>query len=100
MSRRTPIAPAARTAPSTTPLKPLEPIVVSPSEAFTEALFAEIQRLEQARQEAHRFPDYPLYRELVAHVGQALNALYRDGRIHVGSTINDKYITTQTDKYR
>lgn len=94
---RTTKKPAQVYSPSTTPLKPLEPIVVPPTAGFVEALFTEIQALEQARVEAHRFPDHVLYTEIQAHVSSALNELFKQGRIKVGLTINDKYITTKTE---
>lgn len=73
----------------------VEPIVIPPSDEFTEALYGEIQRLVKARLEARRIPDHVCYRELQRHVSSALNALYKDGRIKVGLTLNDKYITTK-----
>lgn len=80
-----------------TPQPPLEPIVIPPSEEFKAALYAEIQRMIQARRDAHRIPEHVLYRELLTHVSSALNTLYKDGSIKVGLTINDKYITTETE---
>lgn len=96
MSRNT-VKTAAPSHPTHTPRPPLEPIVVPPTDGFKEAVFREIQALEQARVDAHRFPDYVLRIELQQHLSAALNALYKEGRIKVGLTINDKYITTKTD---
>jgi len=79
------------------PRPPLEPIVISPSEEFKSALLDEIQRMEQARRDAHRIPEHILYRELISHISTALNALYKDEKIKVGPTINDKYISTITE---
>jgi len=70
------------------PRPPLEPIVISPSEEFKSALLDEIQRMEQ---------EHILYRELISHISTALNALYKDEKIKVGPTINDKYISTITE---
>ena len=50
--------------------------------------------MEQARRDAHRVPDHILYRELERHLAAALNALYAEGRLSWGSTINDKYLRT------
>lgn len=75
----------------------IEPIIVAPSEEFAEALFAEIKRLEQERIDAHRFPNYVLHTDIVQHVSSTLNALYKAGRIKVGRSLNDKYITTTTE---
>lgn len=48
--------------------------------------------MEQAKKDAHRLPDHTVYRELEKHLSSALNALYKEGRIIVGNTVNDKYI--------
>lgn len=74
-------------------LSPLpKPIVTPPSEAFTEAVFEELARLQEAKHAANRVPEHTLYRELGAHLSAALNSLYKQGRIRVGDTVNDKYI--------
>lgn len=96
MSRK-PVKTAVQAQPKRTPRPPLEPIVVPPTDGFKEAVFREIQALEQARVEANRIPDYVLRIEFQNHLSAALNALYKEGRIKVGMTINDKYITTKTD---
>lgn len=96
MSRK-PVKTAVQAQPKRTPRPPLEPIVVPPTDGFKEAVFREIQALEQARVEANRLPDYVLRIEFQNHLSAALNALYKEGRIKVGMTINDKYITTKTD---
>lgn len=75
----------------------IEPIIVAPSGEFVEAIFAEIERLEQGRINAQRFPYYVLHTDIVRHVSSALNALYKAGRIKVGRSLNDKYITTTTE---
>lgn len=75
------------------PSPPLEPITVTPSEEFTEAVYRELRRLEEAKHAAHRLPGHTLYRELSAHLASVLNSLYKQGRITVGDTINDKYIS-------
>lgn len=71
---------------------PPKPIVTPPSEAFTEAVFEELSLLQEAKRSAHRVPEHTLYRELAAHLSAALNSLYKQGRIRVGDTVNDKYI--------
>lgn len=96
MSRKT-VKTAVQAQPKRTPRPPLEPIVVPPTDGFKEAVFREIQALEQARVEANRIPDYVLRIEFQNHLSATLNALYKEGRIKVGLTINDKYITTKTD---
>jgi len=75
-----------------TPRKPLEPVEIEPSDGFKEAVFAELQRLEQAKHDAHREPHHTMYIEFQKQVSKALNALYKDGRIQVGQCLNDKYI--------
>lgn len=78
------------------PLDPLEDITVEPSEAFLDALFGELRRLQEAKERAHRVPDHVLHRaDFLRHVATALNALYTSGRISVGLTINDRYINTR-----
>lgn len=96
MSRKT-VKPSVQAQPTYTPRPPLEPIVVPPTDGFKEAVFREIQALEHARVDAHRSPDYVLRIEFQQHLSAALNVLYKEGRIKVGLTINDKYITTKTD---
>ena len=81
-----------------TPRPPLEPIVTPPSEEFKTALYAEIQRMEQARRDVRRIPEHILYVDLLSHISAALNALYKDGKIKVGQTVNDKHITTQSER--
>ena len=76
-------------------MPPLEPIRIVPSEAFKEATLNEIKRFEQAHIDAHRVPNHILHRQFLSLVSDALNALYKEGRIRVGMTVNDKYITTQ-----
>lgn len=96
-SRKPKARQAAAYTPHTEPTPPLQPIVVPPSEEFTEAVYREIARLEKAREDAHRIPDYVLRIELSHHLSSALNELYKAGRIKVGLTINDKYITTKKE---
>ncbi len=92
--RKTPGAAVSRPEPS----PPLEPVTVPPSEEFTETVYRELRRLEEAKRSARRLPEHTLYRELSAHLASALNALYKEGRIRVGETINDKYISTNTNQ--
>ena len=80
-----------------TPRKPLEPVEIEPSDRFTEAVFEELRMLEQAKNDARREPRHTMYIEFQRHLSAALNALYKAGRIKVGLTINDKYISTDTD---
>lgn len=89
-SRTSPVAEALRV-----PRPPLEPIVTQPSEAFKDAVFNELLGMEQARRDASRMPEHILYRELERHLAAALNALYSDGRLTVGQTVNDKYLRTK-----
>lgn len=94
MARKVKIAPETRIV---KPLPPLEPIVIAPSEQFRSAVLEEIRAMEQARRNAKRLPEHILYRELERHLASALNALYTEGRLTVGLTINDKYLrTTET----
>lgn len=73
-------------------LPPLEKITITPSDKFTDALYNELTRLWEARKGANRIPEHILLVEFRKHVLDALNALYKAGRIKVGQTINDKYI--------
>lgn len=91
MARKTKSAPAIYTS---TPLPPLEPVVIAPSERFRSAVLEEIRAMEQARRNARRLPEHILYRELERHLASTLNALYTEGRLTVGLTINDKYLRT------
>ena len=91
--KASPPQPARRPEPS----PPLEPVTVQPSEEFTEAVYRELRRLEEAKRSARRLPEHTLYRELASHLSSALNTLYKQGRIRVGDTINDKYISTTTN---
>lgn len=78
------------------PLDPLEEIRVEPSEAFLDALFGELRRIQEAKERAHRVPEHVLHREdFLRHVATALNTLYTSGRIAVGLTVNDRYINTR-----
>lgn len=88
--RTSPVAEAARV-----PRPPLEPVVTPPSEAFKDAVFNELRDMERARRDANRLPEHILYRELERHLAAALNALYSDGRLAVGQTVNDKYLRTK-----
>lgn len=64
-----------------------------------EELLTLIRTMEKEREEARRAPSHILYRELVgrAHTDETtlrkqLNSLYAQKLIHVGPTLNDKYI--------
>jgi hypothetical protein len=55
-----------------------------------------IQDITSAKQEAHTEPSYALEREILDKVIQdtkkELNNLYKEGKIEVGKTLNNKYI--------
>lgn len=61
---------------------------------FDKALFDEIKRLEESKKVENIVPHYILYRDAISILQNALNRLYKTGRIYVGKTINDKYIST------
>ena len=52
--------------------------------------------IEREKEAAGKMPSHAMYEDLTAKVHDALNALYSQGRIKVGRTINSKYITTKT----
>lgn len=59
-----------------------------------------IQTIARDKQQAHRHPSHVLYSELTHHLhldrptlNAALNALYKQRAIRVGSTLNEPYIS-------
>lgn len=65
------------------------------SQSFEEAIFAEIQAMEQEREQAHKSPVFVPRLDFMKRVSAALNSLYKQGKIRVGDTLNDKYISTR-----
>lgn len=65
-------------------------------EQLSEAIFRTISAIEREKEAAGKMPSNAMYEDLTAKVHGALNALYSQGRIKVGRTINSKYITTKT----
>lgn len=65
-------------------------------EQLSEAIFRTISAIEREKEAAGKMPSHAMYEDLTAKVHDALNALYSQGRIKVGRTINSKYITTKT----
>lgn len=59
-----------------------------------EALLQEIRAIEGERRGRNIEPCHALHREVHRRVDDALNRLYKSGKIIVGDTINDKYIST------
>lgn len=64
-----------------------------------EELLSLIRSMEKEREDSCRAPSHILYRDLVVRVAlddctirKQLNALYKQKKIQVGDTINDKYI--------
>lgn len=95
MARRTtPKTPTPRVFSEPSRPQILEPIVIPPSEDFKAALISELTAMQQARRDEHRVPDHVTYRELERHIASALNALYSEGWLQVGNTVNDKYMRT------
>lgn len=62
---------------------------------FDEAILAEIQAMEQEREQEHKSPVFVLRIDFIRRVNDALNRLYKEGKIRVGETLNDKYISTR-----
>lgn len=85
---------AAKPVVAATPRPPLEPVALAPTEGFKEAVFRELQAWEEAKRAARRIPEHTTLLEFRKHLYDTLNALYREGRIRVGDTFNDKYIIT------
>lgn len=63
-------------------------------QTFDEAILAELQTMEQEREQEHKSPVFVLRIDFIKRVNAALNRLYKEGKIQVGETLNDKYITT------
>ena len=57
-----------------------------------EHLLSIIKYLQTAKETAKIEPSHILSVELWNEIKNALNRLYKDGKIKVGNTINDKYI--------
>lgn len=51
--------------------------------------------MEQEREQEHKSPVFVLRIDFMRRVNDALNRLYKEGKIQVGETLNDKYITTR-----
>ena len=68
---------------------------------MTERVMETILSIAEANREAHRVPEHATFGEVRRHMGavsevklrDALNALWSDGAIGTGRTINDIYIT-------
>ena len=58
------------------------------------ALLGVVTTLEDERIAEGVEPHNALYREVQAQVNASLNRLYKDGKIHVGRTLNGTYIAT------
>lgn len=52
-----------------------------------------VQLLIRQRQEAEISPAVATMVEMNKQIKESLNRLYKAGKVHVGDTINDKYIT-------
>lgn len=63
-----------------------------PFQNMDEHLLSIIKHLQTAKETAKIEPSHILSVELWNEIKNALNRLYKDGRIKVGNTINDKYI--------
>ena len=51
--------------------------------------------MEQEREQEHKSPVFVLRIDFMRRVNDALNRLYKEGKIRVGETLNDKYISTR-----
>lgn len=52
--------------------------------------------MEQEREQGKKHPAFVLRIDFIKRVNAALNRLYKEGRISVGDTLNDKYLSTRT----
>ncbi len=64
-------------------------------QTFDEAILAELQAMEQEREQENKSPVFVLRIDFMRRVNDALNRLYKEGKIRVGETLNDKYISTR-----
>lgn len=64
-------------------------------QTFDEAILAELQAMEQEREQENKSPVFVLRIDFIRRVNDALNRLYKEGKIRVGETLNDKYISTR-----
>lgn len=62
-----------------------------------EALLDIIKLIENEKRDERREPHFALRMEVYARVNDALNNLYKQGRIKVGDTINDKWISSEVN---
>lgn len=63
-----------------------------------EALITIIKGIVEKKRSQKLFPDYALKKEVFAEINNALNALYKQGRIDAGETVNDKWISLKNGK--
>lgn len=94
MSRSTKLAPA-KTAPVPQE-RPVTPRVERPrhvpSEAFQDALLAEIKGMVADIEQAHIAPTHIMRTEIQTLLRDTLNKLYSRNLIDVGNTLNDRWI--------
>ncbi len=64
-------------------------------QTFDEAILVELQAMEQEREQENKSPVFVLRIDFMRRVNDALNRLYKEGKIRVGETLNDKYISTR-----
>lgn len=60
--------------------------------SFTQALLQLLTSLEDNKKADRVAPTHILLTEVHSAVNNALNQLYKEGKIQVGSTLNSKYI--------
>lgn len=60
---------------------------------FDNALLREIASIESSKIDKSIKPHHAVHVDIINHVNASLNRLYKAGKIHVGETINDKYIS-------
>lgn len=61
---------------------------------FEKQLLMRLKSIQQVREAQHIEPSHLLYVDAQKLLNDALNALYKQGAIKVGKTINGKYIDT------
>jgi hypothetical protein len=59
-----------------------------------DVLFELIKSLEEKKKADKTYPYHVMRQEVYAAVADALNDLYKEGRISVGVSLNDKWVTT------
>lgn len=70
---------------------------MKPTPELITALYDQLKACEADKKERNVRPTHTLRMDLYAIYRDALNELYKAGKIKVGDTLNDKYIKTITN---